>query len=913
MACDTDEHIPDDIIVPDDKKIDMDKVPSQCIDAGICLDLVECGTPDALAACNCVSNLNECRSNPGCRGIGTCDYECSREAGTCTYKACATSPACKVQEGECVAEELDDDGDWDGDGIPNGIEKYTPGLDPCNPDSDGDTIPDGLEDLNRNGKYEPELGETDPTDPNSKPDPEFIETRAAVCTLDKMEGDSLNFATSVVAKFDDVEYAQHQNQVITFDTKEGLHGAFMQGRAYEGKTLLASTILDLVSSFVEESSFNANVPLDAWSDSGIYEKPHQVVPDHLVQRLKYALFLNEGQDLEGVRDAIAAVFKTTIRPAKTSTKCKAVDGVTKARLYLARSIHSDERVIYSFALACEETAARNSVVAIQMDDVLTGTMVAPDNFKPFDRFICQSKSFGDASGMIDFIWIVDNSGSMADELEGLSKTATLFQDRLKQSGVDFRVGLAHTDSYVIEESPDIPEFDSSNNLRPYVLNGAYPAKVGGQWGKIGDEYVYQAVVDGQLDPDAPLYYLEKLYVDVMGLRQLMGRGMERDLRSFANTIKAYQGCIKNNQNGYNICGYGIEDGFRSGVLVLERLSTPSEDKKMWCYQYTQAGATQCAENPESPACALMTGQHYCMNEANHDTPRCKARMAACELREDALKYIIFVSDEESRQFKERQQIISGIKWGIQHPGDRTLRTCATGFKLKGEGSSESPYAMYKGALPLDATVEICNPIITDHYETAEKQSFRINESTTLADVKEQAPEYYRMLDYYMREFQKYAGTGGVAAFALVGDLKELDGYCEPLGDDPAATEGSDYGLSYIHAARFLSYDDGKGKEGGYASICNTNYEQVVSSILEDAIGRVASHPLKGYPISSTIRVAVKCPNMEAKELIRGAKQDGWNYDASQNAIVFSNLYEQVQDKSACSISIAFVIWTVNVG
>ena len=82
--------------------------------------------------------------------------------------------------------------DTDGDGIFDGTEKgltepetedtdITAGFfvpdadpstttDPTNPDTDGDGIPDGVEDLNKDGAYNPELGETDSGNPDSDGD-----------------------------------------------------------------------------------------------------------------------------------------------------------------------------------------------------------------------------------------------------------------------------------------------------------------------------------------------------------------------------------------------------------------------------------------------------------------------------------------------------------------------------------------------------------------------------------------------------------------------------------------------------------------------------------------------------------------------------------------------------------------------
>ncbi|MCL2326530.1 MAG: hypothetical protein FWC40_08570, partial [Proteobacteria bacterium] len=105
-------------------------------------------------------------------------------------------------------------------------------------------------------------------------------------------------------------------------------------------------------------------------------------------------------------------------------------------------------------------------------------------------------------------------------------------------------------------------------------------------------------------------------------------------------------------------------------------------------------------------------------------------------------------------------------------------------------------------------------------------------------------------------------------------------------------------------------EDGTGKGGGYASICNPQFDQIVSSIVEDAVGRVGSHPLKGYPISSTIRVSMNT-QADVIELTRGATTNGWRYDASQNAIVFSGL--NPAPNATDYIAIAYVIWTKDEG
>ena len=186
-----------------------------------------------------------------------------------------------------------------------------------------------------------------------------------------------------------------------------------------------------------------------------------------------------------------------------------------------------------------------------------------------------------------------------------------------------------------------------------------------------------------------------------------------------------------------------------------------------------------------------------------------------------------------------------------------------------------------------------------------------------ANGDDKVERYYNMLMYYIQQYNKFAGSGGIAAFALVGDVgKEKNGACTELGADAGATEGANYGLSYIHLARYLGAldDEGtfKGKSGGFGSICNTNYETTVNAIFEDVQGRVASHPLRGYPISSTIRVAI-AHNGSVTELVRKKKKNGWNYDASQNAIVFTGMNEFGADLSEYEVAISYVIWKKNAG
>ena len=319
------------------------------------------------------------------------------------------------------------------------------------------------------------------------------------------------------------------------------------------------------------------------------------------------------------------------------------------------------------------------------------------------------------------------------------------------------------------------------------------------------------------------------------------------------------------------------------------------------------------------------------------------------LRDEALKYVIWISDEASRQFKEE-----GVPLGVTaFPRDsdggrqRTLPICQTGYELETMTNITEPtgfLSMVHGPCGANPSCTLnsctcekkCNPTMPgtlidaegkfDRFERGEDGKYVINETTNLSDLKEgKYKPQHDMLMYYMTSYLKYAGTGGIAGFAIVGDDKETGGSCEVLID--GFTEGADYGYDYILTARYLStfqkqpdsdmYIDAEGNynmtgpEGGFASICNKNYAEIVNSIMTDAIGRVASHNLKGYPISSTIRVALKYPGDDAATLLtRGASKNGWQYDASQNAITLSGV-EGAESKSYLAIS--YVLWKLNEG
>ena len=886
-----------------------------------CMTKSECKDGAGYLACRCSQNLEVCHTYEACIGVKNCEYKCGDE-GTCGWAACRKNSACTGNTG-CDPSNLDTDGDADGDGIPNGIELESAlGLDPCNADTDGDTVPDGTEDLNHNGKFEPDKGETDPSDSTSVLDVnggQYQVIDAGCKAEDILSGSDATLKYMSVAKLDGATYSDVKADgfVVSFvDESKKVVGLFGSKGSeiistpdqLVGKALAAGT-------FVADSTFKSTVPMASWSE-GNYKKEYQIVPDHSVDRVKYTVTLGDGQKtLEDVREKLVKLFGEATGGKSSKTSC----GGDKAILYVARSGYSstEKNYIYSIALACADN--KNVDALNELEDVLSGTLVAPTKeayaqmtnvqFDAFKDFICQAEPFGQSSGTVDFLWVIDNSGSMEDELENVVNTVQTFAKRLGNSGIDYRFAVTTTDAYLLDE---VSKSSPSSYKSGYETIGANDFPTKGYMNMLGIRTATTAIAQN--------------YGGFFG-----EAGLKGEKSPFALNVKEDSSCSGSQLK--NVCGKGYEDGLKSGVLTLSRLAIDiNSDEPGELFESDKKIYSRLRHAKKHIACKSFVGsmktEEACDAEIQKGIANKKDPAAALTLRDDALKYIIWVTDEESRQFKEEQVLST-------HTGD--LEGCLTGYKLSG---SESSYTMATGSIkdnPGDAA-EVCNPSMKAKL-TQLVADGTLNSEMELSQIKTAMPEYYDMLMYYIQRYSLYAGKGGIAGFALVGDIgREGGGFCKRLSvckkncikdgqkqpdsaegiagcescdpdgwfDSPKATIGADYGLSYIHMARFLgAYNNGKmdGKEGGFASICNDSFENSINAIFEDVAGHVASHSLMGYPITSTISVVA---NINGKNVVlqRGADENGWDYDASQNAITFSGVKADPKEY----IAISYVIW-----
>ena len=753
---------------------------------------------------------------------------------------------------------------------------------------------------------------------------------ATACKRQKIlsGGTTGNYERFNLAKITNKDYKYYpeanmaQTNVVRFEApKEKVVGFFGSSNDIvgTGQQLLSNTSLES-GTYVENSAFKASVPLASWlvEDKGYDAEKLQLVPNHSVDRYKYSIILGS-KTLQDAANAIAKLFEAS-STEKYGGKLACADG--KATLYLARSVYEMGNV-YSGAIACDADMKTPAVLSL-MEDIQSGTLVSPtkkiadvapvtgghvtaNGYDAFEDFVCQIEPYGKSSGKADFLWVIDNSGSMFDEQENLSDTVELFAKSMKAYGIDFRFGVTTTDAYLLDEDPT-----------------AY----------IAYDENYKIVINSDT------------YLNGLGFRQ--HDNVLRDFRGFLDILtdsKIHPGkrhafqyeittnskCNANGKKGNNICGFGFEDGLKSGAFTLSRANVnvneviapdyySDYDKSNWANIKAIKEGVVSDINPERT------------DAQNEEINQEKREQVSLDTDVNTLLYVIWLTDEESRQFKEEPQVVKPVDFKNTNSAfdHSTGRLCSTGYKQKDGTIKTGP-----GSDKLKTSD--CNPSMKSKLNEL-IQNGTITEDSTMAEIEVAYPEYANMLKYYIQQYQNFAQDREIVGFAFVGDSgRENGGFCKKLAickdsdctkkdtdgsclecsnwdyNNPAATVGANYGLSYIHMARFLSsyypvhYPDNWDnvtKEGGKASICATDYSTTMTSIAEDVVGRLGAHPLKGYPISSTIRV-YRVKNNKVTELTRNAATDGWSYDASQNAITF----KEIQNMAiADEIAITYVIW-----
>ena len=447
--------------------------------------------------------------------------------------------------------------DCDGDGIPDSIEIAT-GTQFDNPDSDGDTICDGAnsvgelceggEDLNNDGQVDP--GEFDPrlTDTDLDGVPDNMEPQRIVCRDEiyaTISAEDATIAQSVMALPEGYELTTHTSaRAVAFsnptakvygymvlqDTTDSVGAAHVQNQALIGAAnKRTNDISSRFTSWLEVASGNVAAN-NALRTKGSFS--YGAGEPNTTPSLKDPAVLRD--------EIISAIAPESVTTGETSVACSRVVNFHVSEL---RSGVGGDTLVSVGLLACEDDI--NVDVQNFFDDLLTTTIYAPSVpvvYVPENKH-CDLLSASSQGGVVDFLWVIDNSGSMSDEQENITATTQLFLDRLQSSNTDWRLAVTTTDAYC-------------------------------------------------LDDDDPLYADCKTRLNADPIREqctgLRGAGfLSRGQQNVESNFQAYvaqnAGCTNPpspGDVGKNVCGFGLESGLRSAQTVIQRLK--STDRGATC-------------------------------------------------------------------------------------------------------------------------------------------------------------------------------------------------------------------------------------------------------------------------------------------------------------------------------------------
>lgn len=382
---------------------------------------------------------NPTRVDSDCDGISDAD----EVNGT---KGCATDPL-KV--------------DTDGDGLPDGVEQgvQAPGADngtckysatlfdtdtatktnACGEDSDGDGVMDGAEDGNHNGKVD--MGELDPKAPGDAAGP--AQTACATGNLRPVTIHSTGYG--------DVELALAPSFA---DVSKVGDGMAERGIAFYDPT-------NQIAGFVISVTPAGN---DANADEALGRVKLGSVSGSLVQNFttwdNFAQSVRATYDHHGPGDLktrVNDVLKAYLGGGATGLLANAasVSGPYKVQAEYVRRTGTRSLVL----VAITPAASYSGQQLFRVDDTAGGTALA--QFGDFTATGCEVFA-ASVNAKVDFLWVVDDSCSMADSQDAVGNAGNLFAQKLTTAGLDWRAGAVTTSFYA--DSSAFRGFTNASNI-----------------------------------------------------------------------------------------------------------------------------------------------------------------------------------------------------------------------------------------------------------------------------------------------------------------------------------------------------------------------------------------------------------------------------------------------------------------
>lgn len=339
------------------------------------------------------------------------------------------------------------------------------GLSGAAADSDGDGVGDRAEDPGADGMIDTARGESDPrlwdTDGDGRGDGE---SGLAICRPDGLVNPRLvNVPRGTFLVGLDPVWPMTPRTVMGATEADG------------AAVLLDDPALSLAAFAHERAASSADVrveALDAEDDVvaalgavpvlvGRALTTHEMLPA-VRSVFRVAVEAGDGGAPAGagaLRDRLLARVVGAPAPAGTPMYPAATDHRVEVVTVLRGEPRRRVTLVTVLASAAADDPA--AAAAIRADDLVNTSGLA-DRDRTLD-FRCQ-RFTATGESEVDFLWLVDTSGSMSDDQERLGRTAERFFGRLTAAGVDFRVGVFEAGSMML--NLDDPGFAFINGADP---------------------------------------------------------------------------------------------------------------------------------------------------------------------------------------------------------------------------------------------------------------------------------------------------------------------------------------------------------------------------------------------------------------------------------------------------------------
>lgn len=334
--------------------------------------------------------------------------------------------------------------DTDGDGLPDGVEGglqpigadgpgcggYPPSIfdanpatktNACNADTDSDGIQDGAEDTNKNGKVDP--GELDPNNATDSAGPPSV-----ACSTANLK--PIVFTTSGLA---DVQMALVPEfvQLTKLADSNGERGLIF----YDSTTQVAGLAISKTPAGADGNAEEQAVRALLGSVSAPVAQTYTTW-DGFANSVRASYDVSGNED---VKTKINTIAQNLLGTSVTGTLTGTAGAVGPFKLQATFIRRTATRSIVVIALV--PAASYMGQTLFRVDDTAGGTALAQLG----DFASTQCEVFGaEVNAKVDFIWVVDDSGSMKQSQNAVGNAGALFASKVASAGLDWRVAAVTT-------------------------------------------------------------------------------------------------------------------------------------------------------------------------------------------------------------------------------------------------------------------------------------------------------------------------------------------------------------------------------------------------------------------------------------------------------------------------------------